>query len=207
MRSIHRWTKHLLCMFCSLALLAGCGAVTPTTDDKASETEVASEGPTEEELRAQQAALDFAAGIQAMKSGNHKMAREVFLAMTEKYPEYAGPWVNLAILYHRSGENDAAEKAFKTALGITRDNPEIFNQLAIFYRDTGKFYMARDVYEEGISLHPDYAPLRRNAGILYELYMQQNREALEHYQAYIKLKPDDKEVETWIADLTQRLAR
>ncbi len=206
MLSTHHWIKSLAGVTCSLFLLIGCGTVTPKADTEAEEV-VASEGPSEEELKAQQAALDFAAGVQAMKSGNHKMARDVFMAMTQNYPNYAGPWVNLGILYHRSNEDEEAERAFKQALDISKENPEAFNQLAVFYRDLGKFHTARDVYEEGISLHPDYAPLRRNAGILYELYLHQNREALEHYQAYIKVKPDDKEVETWIADLLQRLAR
>ncbi len=206
MLSIHHWSKRLACTLLPLLLLAGCGGMAPKVE-KAPEEPVAAEGPSEEELKAQQAALDFAAGVQAMKSGNHKMAREVFLAMTENHPDYAGPWVNLGILYHRSKEDEEAEKAFKKALAISKENPEAFNQLAVFYRDLGKFHTARDVYEEGIALHPDYAPLRRNAGILYELYLQQNREALEHYQAYMKLKPDDKEVKTWTADLLQRLAR
>lgn len=205
MLSIHRWSKRLATFGVIAALLAGCGGVAPVEEPPAGEA--ATEGPTPEELRAQQAQQDFAAGLRAMKSGNQQLATDLFLAMTKAYPEYAGPWVNLGILYHRKGKNDEAEKAFTKALEISKDNPEVFNQLGVLYRDLGKFHMARNIYEEGLDLHPDYAPLQRNAGILYDLYLRQYKLAIRHYQAYLKLVPDDKEVETWLADLQQRLAR
>ncbi len=187
-------------------LLGGCGGVAPVKEE-APPPPQESQGPSEEELRARQAEQAFEEAMAAMKSGNHKVALERFRAMTEHYPEYAGPWVNLAILLERREQYDEAEKAYRKALELNPDNPEIYNQLAVFYRERGQFHQASTLYEEGCERHPDYAPLHRNAGILYDLYLRQYKAALKHYEAYVKLVPDDKEVSTWLADLRQRLAR
>ena len=61
---------------------------------------------------------------------------------------------------------------------------------------------------KAITLEPGYALAYYNLAILYDLYVQRPELALENYQQYLSLEPDDgtAEVERWIADLRRRVS-
>ena len=71
-----------------------------------------------------------------------------------------------------------------------------------------KFEEARDNYEKALKIDPNYAYAHLNYGILLDLYLGELDNALDHYQTYQKLAPEeDKEVEKWIVDLERRIKR
>ncbi len=200
---LHHCNKILLLPVILASYLSGCSLAPLEPLEPKQEATQAEQGPTMEE----QAKIDFDAALGAMKGGNQREAEQLFTSMTERYPTYAGPWVNLGILYQRKEKFDEAETAFKKALELNEDNPEIYNQLGYFYRDRGKFHLAREMYKQGLKKDADYASLHRNLGILFDMYLAQPKEAIKHYQKYVKLNPEDKQVATWKADLLQRLIR
>jgi len=54
--------------------------------------------------------------------------------------------------------------------------------------------------------HPNYPQAHLNAAVLFELYRGKFIQAKTHYQAYLALKPNDKQTQKWLAGLEIKLA-
>jgi tetratricopeptide (TPR) repeat protein len=146
--------------------------------------------------------------IAAMRSGNIAQAKNILSNLTKAYPDIAGPYVNLGIIHFRADEIDQAEEAFKQALKVNPESAVSLNHLGIIYRGKGKFDEARSSYEKALEIDPNYAYAHLNYGILLDLYLGELDKALNHYQKFQKLAPqEDKEVEKWIVDLERRMKK
>src|SRR5580704_12684569 len=62
------------------------------------------------------ATADFNRAVGFMRSGNATEAELEFKQMTLSYPQLSAPFVNLGILYRKSGHLDQSEAALKTAV-------------------------------------------------------------------------------------------
>jgi Tfp pilus assembly protein PilF len=189
-------------------LLSACAGTTPS---RPSEETAATTSKSEATTTAAPAAplsprilSDYMMAVNAYKAGDIKTAEPLFFAMTKAYPELPGPHANLGMVHLKKGESDKAEAAFNQALTLKADQPEVHNQLAILYRNKGQFDKALQSYQTGLKLAPDNPNLLLNLGILYDLYLNQPQEALKQWQHYKSLVSDDKQVDTWIADINQR---
>ncbi|HKL48201.1 MAG TPA: tetratricopeptide repeat protein, partial [Desulfuromonadales bacterium] len=99
---------------------------------------------------------------------------------------------------------EAAEKHLKAALQLVPAHPVASNEYGLLLRRTGRFTEARAIYERSLERFPGYLPVRKNLGILCELYLGDPGCALEQYEIYSEARPEDKEIETGIADLRLR---
>lgn len=124
--------------------------------------------------------------------------------LTAKERRLAAPYVNLGIAYSRTGKTKLAEHNFSKALRLDVGHAVANNELGLLYRKTGRFNAARTVYQNALIKHPDYLPVRKNLGILCELYLHDYECALEQYQAYIEYAPEEETVARWAAELKQR---
>jgi type IV pilus assembly protein PilF len=77
-------------------------------------------------------------GLGYMQEGNLKTAQEKLSNALEQDPEYAGAHAAIAMLYARRGDYDEAEKQYRQALSLDRDNPDLKNTVGAFLCDRSK---------------------------------------------------------------------
>jgi len=125
-------------------------------------------------------------------------------SLTANEHRLAAPYVNLGIAYSRTGKTKLAEHNFSKALRLDAGHAVANNELGLLYRKTGRFNAARTVYQNALIKHPDYLPVRKNLGILCEIYLHDFDCAMEHYRAYLEYAPEEETVARWAAELKQR---
>lgn len=143
---------------------------------------------------------------QAYEAGDLATAEAELKKLTERWPELSGPWLNLGIVQSRAGNTEAAEQSLRQAIAVNDSNVFAWNQLAALLRDAGRFDESLQCYTEALARWPDYGDAHRNLGILFDLYLHQPQQALEHYRAAQALREEpDKQLAGWIVDLERRL--
>jgi len=149
---------------------------------------------------------DWDAALAHMKAGRNREAERALLALTRKDPKMSGPYANLGLLYQRAGRTKEAIAALEKAIEVNPARPVYYNELAVLYRQEGKFDLARKQYRNALDVDPDYALAHLNLAILYDLYLQEPKLALPHFQRYRELVPADAAtVSKWIVELERRI--
>lgn len=144
--------------------------------------------------------------LSAMLGGDDTEAELQLEQLILQYPDYAGPYVNLAIIYRRAGRIEEAKDALDRALLIDPGHAAANNQLGILHRSEGRFGEAEVAYLRAIETDPDYVLAYYNLGVLLDLYLKRPSEALENYERYQELQTEpDETVGRWIIDLRRRL--
>jgi tetratricopeptide (TPR) repeat protein len=73
-------------------------------------------------------------------------------------------------------------------------------------RRQGDFFAAEAAYMKAVTAQPEYPLAHYNLGVLNELYLQQLDAALQHFERFLELGGEDKQVEMWVADLKRRIS-
>lgn len=190
------------------ALMTGCAALKgdrPSVATPAGKTAKKSVAPADAPVsRAVQLAYDQA--LAHLMAGRYKEAEQALRNLTKTAPELSGPHANLGIVYLRTGRTKEAIEALNRAIQLNPRRAVYYNELGIVYRQEGKFDDARRNYLRALDADPDYALAHLNIAILYDLYLQEPKEALSHYLRYQQLLPkEDAVVAKWIIELQRRI--
>lgn len=176
-------------------LLAACGS-TPSKPDAAAPPEVSSA-----------ARSSFASAVAAMKAEQWAEAERELKQLLQSQPHLSGVHLNLALVYAQTQRPAEAESQFKQAIQVNPANMPARNQYGIWLRMQGRFKDAETVYVQALQANPEFADTHLNLGILYDLYLGNSAQALDHYQKYLALKgesADTARVKSWVADLQRR---
>jgi tetratricopeptide (TPR) repeat protein len=145
--------------------------------------------------------------VNFMRSGNATEAELEFKQMTLAYPRLSTPYVNLGILYRKSGHLDQSEEALKGAVERNGGSAVAWNELGATQRMRGEFPDAAASYEKAIAADSNYAPAYRNLGVVSDLYLGDPERALMALERYKELTGEDRPVTSWIAELRQRTGK
>lgn len=148
---------------------------------------------------------DFNNAIDLMLQDKNAQAVAILKTVIEREQRLPAPYVNIAIAYNAMGETKAAEENLIMALKLDIGHPVANNELGLLYRKAGKFNAARSAYENAIKQNPDYLPVKKNLGVLCDLYMHDYECALSQFEDYLEIDPGDKTVAIWVADVKLRL--
>jgi tetratricopeptide (TPR) repeat protein len=151
------------------------------------------------------ARADFDRALRYMRAGNATEAELGFKQVALQYPQFAAPLVDLGLLQRKQGELEQSEASLKGAVGRESTNALAWTELGVTQRMRGRFKEAAQSYEQAIAADPRYAPAWRNLGVLSDLYLGDPQRALKALEQYKSLTGEDKPVNSWIAELRQRL--
>ena len=150
---------------------------------------------------------DFERAVGFMRAGNNTEAELEFKQVALQFPQLSAPYVNLGILYRKSGRLEQSEDALKTAVERNDGSAVAWTELGATQRLRGEFPNAAASYEKAIADDPNFAPAYRNLGVVSDLYLGDPERALTAFERYKELTGEEKPVSGWIAELRARTGK
>jgi tetratricopeptide (TPR) repeat protein len=145
---------------------------------------------------------DYEAAVRMLEKAEYEAGIALLIQVTEQAPSLLAAHADLGIASAHTGDLDRAEASLNRALELR--HPSVHNGLGVVLRLKGQIAKARGSYEAALAKFPDYPYAHRNLAVLCDLYLADYKCALEHYESYRRLAPDDTEATKWIADLRKR---
>lgn len=197
-------TLFVKCMRLSLllaaVLLSGCSMFTPKSVVVDTQADVLGAIPAELQQ-------SFGDALELLQDEEYEDAETLLLEVTKKYPNFAGPWSNLAIAQSKQEKYEEALLSVDNALQQDEKFCQAISLKGVVLRELGQFKEAKDQYLAALVCNPNDIMTLYNIGVLSDLYLHDNVTALSYYQKYLAAlgSQQDETVQSWVVDLKRRV--
>ena len=143
----------------------------------------------------------FALSQRQIDAGEINEALTSLQRVLEVFPEDAHVHSQLGYIYLNRKEFKAAEEAFRAAKKFDKKLVEAYVGLGLTYaesptRGLQSYYNFRRAIAEAkraTKIDPDYGPAYRLLGEVYERFQEDHDKAMQYYEKYVNLEPDNPE--------------
>ncbi|MDE2800329.1 MAG: tetratricopeptide repeat protein [Gemmatimonadota bacterium] len=143
----------------------------------------------------------FALSQRQIQAGEINEAMATLQRILKLFPEDAHVYSQLGYIYLKRKEYKEAEGAFKTAKKFDKSLVEAYVGLGLTYAETPtrglqsyyNFHRAIREAKRATKLDPNYGPAYRLLGEVYERFQEDHTRAMQYYQKYVELEPDNPE--------------
>ena len=180
--------------------LSGCSIFTPKPEVVDSQADVLAPIPPELQQT-------FGDALGLMQDEEFLAAEKLLVEITQKFPNYAGPWSNLAITQSKQEKFEEALTSIDKALEQDEKFCQALSFKGVVLRELGKFKLAKEQYLAALACNPNDILTVYNLGVLSDLYLHDNVTALSYYQQYLIAQGEqqDETVKSWVVDLKRRV--
>ncbi len=132
---------------------------------------VASTSPVPQalELAYVPASEPFRFGLQHFSRGNYGLAERYFRDVVEKDPNNADAWIGLAGSYDHIGRFDLADRAYRMAIRLAGETPQILNNMGYSYILRGHYAIARKYFMKAYARQPGDPTITANIALINSL--------------------------------------
>ena len=154
-----------------------------------------------------ESAANFQAALRLMRAKKWYKAQQLLDKIIAQQPELSGSYVNKALIALHQKHIALANEQLTKALLANPNNPYAYNLQGQIARTLGNFSQAEKNYRQALTIWPQYTQAQLNMAILLELYRGRLLDSMKYYQAYLKIKPQDKQAQRWLAGLELKIKR
>lgn len=183
-----------------LMVLSGCSMFTPKPVVVDTQQDVL--GPIDPALE-----QGFSDALVLLRDEQYAEAETALIKLTTQFPDFAGPWTNLAIAQSKQEKYSDALTSLDNALKQDAKFCQALSLKGVVLRELGQFQLSKDQYQAALICNPDDHLSLYNLGVLSDLYLHDEAAALEYYQQYLATQGDnqDETVKSWVVDLKRRV--
>ena len=149
--------------------------------------------------------LLFIEAKKAKRKGKLSVAKQKLGVITQKDDSLSGPWAMLGDIAVEEKDLKTAESHYKKAIEINDQNINAYTALATAQRMAGEFHVAQNTLALSLELWKDFPEAHLNLGILYDVYLNQPKNAQMHMEAYLYLTNyKNKQAIAWFDEVKSR---
>lgn len=150
----------------------------------------------------------YANALKQLKKGEIEQAEKALIKLAQLHRGNFSLWINLANAHYQTKSFEAASNALSQADSIKPNTPEAHNLSGLIAVEEQDYKAAEQHYLKALSLNKNYPSAHYNLALLYDIFYQDIRSAITHYQLYLTLIPEeDTATASWVEELKLSLKR